>query len=266
MQVRYGPAGQSPLYDCTLNEAATTSNTIVCDTLRGDGFEYVFTVYAPGDRVEGTDRYSYPLSLVVFDCVGCPVAGCPTTGGPLMQKSLVRIFSRHHFAGSCYSCSAAPRSRLADLHSASRHRLTNSHHRQRQSHISAAKIASFAPPAISAISCDQCTNDTPLTLASCPRTSDSATASALTITGSNFGAAGAVVFLGTGTYAAEHDAHNPHGVLTITPLPPGFGSGRALRVWQKNGQFSFEEATISYQRLLCRLLRGGDCLPLLQAG
>jgi hypothetical protein len=68
----------------------------------------------------------------------------------------------------------------------------------------------------------------------------------LTVIGSDFGAAGASVFVGSDKCInVRHDLNAPHGRLTCE-LPAGNRLDRPLVLFQRNGELSQTEASVSF--------------------
>lgn len=285
LSIRYGSPGGNPLqYSCTPDLARSSYTTVTCTTQSdSQGLGLVFTVTLAAATATGTDTLNYateqPFITSIHGCgteKGNATSGCPTRGQVPVVLRGHRFFEPLTVLVNGVECL------LNRPTSATRVNCTlpaGAGSDQPVVLVSASffspltKLLSYAKPAITALSspastCQQQAPGSPSTLVNCPRLGYTLPCCivlrigrccrqlfacsllcrnvTLTITGSSFGSAGALVFVGTSQCSPVwHDPDAPQSILRCR-LPAGKGQGVPVQVFQKNGELSLDDASISY--------------------
>jgi hypothetical protein len=254
----FGPFYKLRLYQCSVIPEMSTDYRVVCLTeadAYGSGMR--FTLLQDGYELLTTDTFSFPTSAPLVTIVsGCDpdpsnvngTFNCPTTGGTTLTiwgenflepvtafvNGATCVIGTHPVASNYFTCVMPPGAGFEQSVTIASLDLFST----------PAKLVSYAVPTIDALQgCDvPSTVTTSTSVAECQRVGGDS----LTILGANFGAAGASVFIGSDKcLSVIHDAVTPHARLTCI-LPAGNRLDRPLVLFQRNGELSESEASVSF--------------------
>ena len=263
MQVTYGPSGQEDMYVCTVNTLISTPTIMACTT-QDDivGVDLLFRITVSGQSVISTDRFSYPLQLVLTEVSGCEktsdtltamtTVNCPTAGQSLLTITGDGFLDPTAAYVNGVECPLVQRQNKVlqctlPVGTGQDVSVIVSSGTQ---YIEGPAMLSYAAPSITSITSGSCSAVNDTYLYDCPRSSD--TAAVLTLIGSNFGAEGAIVYVGGSPCAnARHhsDVVTAHSLVTCE-LPSGTLMENRVSIVQMYGEMSVEDMYVSYMQ--CR--------------
>jgi hypothetical protein len=255
ISVTYG----SQQRQCSVTNA-TTTNTIYCYTQPGQGLELNFTVnVGTGVALQtayGSDTYSYALPPVILSVEGCYVttsgrtSSCPTSGIDGDGSIVLLTVTGDKFYGEITSVTVGGKACLGLQFNgqdeftcqlpigAGVDRLVVVD--RGLSFSEGVPYVSYMYPTISTISgCDYINDDR---TGNCNRQGGTW----ITLTGENFGASNAKVFVGGQACTnVTHDIDTPHTLATCI-LPPGVGYGNAVLLFQDGGELTPDALFVDY--------------------
>jgi len=259
LAVLQGPDALTNGFKCTIdaNDAArSTVTSVYCEMDFESGLDLHFLIDVLGQRVITSDTFSFPITLRVFNIVGCETprdptlntttVGCPTSGNVNMtvygdgflEPTAVYVngdecilTSRTNDYVHCTLPPGTGVSLSVIVTSGSQY-------------FEVPAMLSYAAPRITRISGQDCLNVDEINLINCPRTGTTT----LTLEGSNFGAQGATIYIGG--VSCSNVVHSPNAAtansLVTCTLPQGSRTQRSVVVFQRYGELSTEQAYVSY--------------------
>eukprot|EP00808_Paulinella_micropora_P005718 g34203.t1 len=256
ISITYGPAGGPYSFQASAIELdANHEGSLRFLTSQGLGGPFVFRLQVLNQFVVGTDTYNYPIPPIVDKVSGCSsdpnnvnaTVNCPTAGQVTLtitgsnfttDKTTVKIGVETcgdllFVSSTELRCTLPAGSGLNRLVSVTTARLSSA----------PKQLLSYSLPNMTAIA--GCPFPSAATFGriteQCPRSGGTI----LTLTGTNFGPANALVIVSGIAVSVTHNQTNPHTRVTFT-LPRGEGLERSVVFIQGNGAAAVESLLLSY--------------------
>lgn len=263
-----GPAADREAYTCGIDTTLSTDGLVVCGTPSGlPADSYLFRAIVAEQVAGGTDEYLVANAGEINSVAGggCETSGdkaidCPTLGGTSITISGAGFFEPLFVLVGGQPCphtsltSNAIVCTLPEGTGRNQAVIVNSNNQ----FLPTRNLVSYGAPEVTKIF--GCTGGaTPLDITGCDRRGGQR----LTIQGTNFGAKGATVLIGSKpcldiVHAAKGEAHSTVECV----LPPGSLSDRIVLLFQEGGEVATTLASVSYKA--CQLgeyQEGTECVP-----